>query len=50
MFGSLYEIPDEELEDEEKTKRREEGQVSLLPLRQLTKCVGKSNCLQRFYN
>ena len=31
MFGSLYEISDKEMEDEEKTKRKEEGQVSLPP-------------------
>ena len=31
MFGNLYEISDKETEDEKKTKRREEGQVSLPP-------------------
>ena len=29
MFGSLYEIPDKEKEDERETRLREEGQVSL---------------------
>ena len=31
MLGSLRKIPDEEMEDEKKTKRREEGQVSHPP-------------------
>lgn len=32
MFGSHYEIPDKEKEDEKETRNREEGQVSLWPM------------------